>query len=361
MKTEVTQGGGLFRQAISGLKHHRWGWYALWVLLSLSIATIFAGFLSPYDPSEQSRAKSYHPPVKIHITDEEGMHWPFIYNYTMADPIFKKYAPDTTRRYPIKFFVRGSEYHLFGLIPCDIHLFGVGNPARVFLLGSDIHGRDLLSRLLYGARISLSISLVGVFLSFVLGLVMGGISGYFGGHVDNLLMRFGEIIMSIPGIYLLLTLRAIFPTSLSSVEIYFLIVVVLSFIGWAGLSRVIRGMVLSIKEMEFVQAAKSIGSGHMRIILRDIIPNTFSHAIIALTLAVPGFILSESALSFLGLGIQEPDPSWGNMLTAAQSVRVLTTAPWILIPGLFISLTIICFNFLGDGLRDALDPRFREQ
>lgn len=360
MKIEITKGEGLFRQAISGLKRHRWGWISLWILLLLIIATIFAGFFSLYDPYEQNRVKSYHPPVRVHIMDEEGLQWPFIYNYNMVDPIFKRYETDTAKKYPIRLFVKGSAYRLFELIPCDIHLFGVDSPAKIFLFGSDIHGRDILSRILYGARISLSISLVGVFLSFVLGLIMGGISGYFGGWVDNLLMRVGEVIMSIPGIYLLLSLRAIFPTSLSSVEIYFLIVVVLSFIGWAGLSRVIRGMVLTIKEREFVQAARATGSGRMRIILRHVIPNTFSHAIISLTLAVPGFILSEAALSFLSLGIQEPYPSWGNMLTAAQSVRVLTTAPWILIPGLFISLTIICFNFLGDGLRDALDPRFRE-
>ena len=360
MRIELNRKESLLRQAISGLRHHRWGWIALWFILFLLLATIFAGFLSPYDPYEQNRTKSYHPPVRIHIIDEDGLHWPFIYNYYLVDPIFKRYEPDRTKKYNIGLFVKDSTYHLFGLIPCNIHLFGVDSPARVFLLGSDLHGRDILSRLLYGGRVSLSISLVGVFLSFILGLIMGGIAGYFGGWVDNFLMRFGEIIMSIPGIYLLLGLRAIFPTSLSSVEIYLLIVVVLSFIGWAGLARVIRGMVLSIKEREFVQAARAIGSGHMRIIIRHVLPNTLSYTIIALTLSVPGFIISESALSFLSLGIQEPYPSWGNMLTAAQSVRVLTTAPWILIPGLFISITIICFNFLGDGLRDALDPRFKE-
>lgn len=354
-----TQGEGLYRQAITGLKSHRWGWYALWMLLFLLIATIFAGFISPYDPYEQNRAKSYHPPVSIRFMDEEGLHSPFVYNYTMVDPIFKVYEPDRTKKYPVRFSVKGTSYSLFGIIPCSIHLFGVESPAKIFLLGSDIHGRDILSRLLYGARVSLSISVVGVLLSFFLGLIMGGIAGYFGGWVDNLIMRLSEVIMSIPGIYLLLGLRAIFPTSLSSVEIYFLIVVVLSFIGWAGLARVIRGMVLSIKEREYVQAARAIGSGHMRIILRHVLPNTLSYSIIALTLSVPGFIISESALSFLSLGIQEPYPSWGNMLTAAQSVRVIMTAPWILIPGLFISVTIICFNFLGDGLRDALDPRFK--
>lgn len=359
MKIVKAQGEGLFRQAISGLKSHKWGWFALWILLLIVLAAIFAGFLSPYDPFEQNRAKSYHPPVGIHLIDNEGIHWPFIYNYKIIDPIFKVYEPDSTKRYPIRFFVKGTTYRLFGIIPCSIHLFGVDGPSKIFLFGSDLHGRDIFSRLLYGARISLSISIVGVLLSFLIGLIMGGIAGYFGGWIDNLLMRIGEIIMSIPGIYLLLSLRAIFPTSLSSVEIYFLIVVVLSFIGWAGLARVIRGMVLSIKEREFVQAARAIGSGHMRIILRHILPNTLSYSIIALSLAVPGFIIGESALSFLSLGIQEPYPSWGNMLTAAQSVRVLTTAPWVLVPGLFISITIICFYFLGDGLRDALDPRFR--
>lgn len=347
----------LFRQAISGLRRHKWGWRALWVIIFLFLTTIFADFLAPYGPDDQNREKSYHPPTRIHLFDEEGLHRPFIYNYLLIDPIFKRYEPARSKRYPIRFFVRGTPYRLFGVIPMDIHLFGA--EGRIFLLGSDLHGRDLLSRLLYGARVSLSISLMGVFISFLIGLIIGGIAGYFGGWIDNLLMRLGEIIMSIPGIYLLLGLRALFPTSLSSLEIYFLIVFVLSFIGWAGLGRVIRGMVLSIKEREYVEAARAIGSGHLRIILRHILPNTLSYTTVALTLSVPGFIIGESALSFLGLGIQEPHPSWGNMLTAAQSVRVLTTAPWILIPGVIISLTIISFNFLGDGLRDALDPRFK--
>lgn len=360
MKITKTQAEGLYKQAISGLKSHRWGWYALWILFILLLSTIFAGFFSPYDPLEQNREKSYHPPVRIHIMDDEGLHMPFIYNYRMVDPIFKVYEPDRTKRYPLRFFVKGDAYCLLGFIPCRIHLFSTDSPSKIFVFGSDIHGRDILSRLLYGGRVSISISIVGVFVSFLLGLIIGGIAGYFGGWVDNLIMRFGEVIMSIPGIYLLLSLRAIFPTSLPSVEIYFLIIIILSFIEWAGLARVIRGMVLSIKEREFVQAARAIGAGHMRIILRHVLPNTLSYTIISLTLAVPGFILGESALSFLSLGIQEPYPSWGNMLTAAQSVRVIMTAPWILIPGLFISVTIICFNFLGDGLRDALDPRFKD-
>lgn len=357
----ATRSEGLLRQAMAGLKRHRWGWIALWVLVLLSFAAVFAEFLAPYDPFEENRGKSYHPPTAIRFVDAGGnWHWrPFMYETRLVDPIFKTYAADTTRAYPIRLFVEGSPYRLLGILPLKVHLFGVEPPARIFLFGTDLHGRDLFSRLLFGARISLSIGLVGVALTYALGLLLGGIAGYYGRWVDHLLMRLTEVIMSVPTIYLLLAIRAVFPVTLSSVEIYLLIVLAMSFISWAGLARVIRGMVLSIKEQEFVLAARALGAGDLRIILRHILPNTLSYTIIALTLAVPGFILAESALSFLSLGIQEPYPSWGNMLTAAMSVRVLTTAPWVLIPGAWIALTIVSFNFLGDGLRDALDPRFK--
>ncbi len=341
---------GTFRIVINRLRRNKMAWIAMWIIIALAFFALFAGFISPYDYDEQNRTKSYHPSTGIHLIDAEGRFHlqPFVYNYNLVDPVFKRYEPDTSKRFPIYFFIKRDGGY---------RLFGTEDPSRIFLLGSDLHGRDLFTRLLYGARISLSISILGVLISFVLGLLMGGIAGYFGGKIDNMLMRFGEIIMAVPGIYLLLALRAIFPTSLSPVQVYFFIILIMSFIGWAGLARVIRGMVLSIKEYDFVTAAKAIGGGHLRIIVRHILPNTLSYTIIAMTLSVPGYIIGEAALSFLGLGIQEPYPSWGNMLSAAQSIRVLTSAPWILMPGIFISVTIICFNLLGDGLRDAFDPK----
>jgi peptide/nickel transport system permease protein len=236
-------------------------------------------------------------------------------------------------------------------------LFGVDEPAKIYLLGADYRGRDLFSRILYGSRVSLSIGFVGVAVSFSVGMLVGGISGFFGGRTDNLLMRLCEMVMMIPGFYLMLALRAAFPPDLSSVEVYLMIVLIMSFIGWAGLARVIRGMVLSIREKEFVTAAHASGQGSLRIIVRHILPNTLSYVIVAVTLSIPSYILGESALSLIGLGIQEPYASWGNLLSEAMNIAEIKFHPWILIPGLFIFVTVMSFNFLGDGLRDAFDPR----
>ncbi|MCM8769391.1 MAG: ABC transporter permease, partial [Candidatus Omnitrophica bacterium] len=237
-------------------------------------------------------------------------------------------------------------------------ILGAKPPGKVFLLGTDIHGRDVFSRTIHGARISLSIGLVGVSVSFFFGLLIGGISGYFGGHLDTVLMRLVEIIMTFPSFYLLLALRAAFKPNISSIQLYLLIVVIMSLIGWASLARIIRGIVLSLREEEFVMASRALGLSSFRIITRHILPNTFSYTVTALTLSVPGYILGESTLSLLGLGIQEPYASWGNMLSVCVgNLRILTLAPWMLTPGFCIFLTVICFNFLGDGLREVLDPK----
>ncbi|HDI45851.1 MAG TPA: ABC transporter permease, partial [Candidatus Omnitrophica bacterium] len=241
----------------------------------------------------------------------------------------------------------------------DIHLFGVDEPAKIYLFGADSRGRDLFTRILYGARISLSIGIIAVLITFTLGLIIGGISGYFGGMVDTILMRVVEMFMLIPGFYLLLALRSSFPPEIGTVKIYFLIVVILSFIGWAGLARVIRGIVLSLKEKEYILSARAVGCSHLRIILKHILPNTASYTLVAITLSIPGYILGESALSLLGLGIQDPVPSWGNLLTDAMSIVRIKFYPWILIPGFFIFLTVMAFNMLGDTLRDIYDPKRR--
>jgi peptide/nickel transport system permease protein len=259
---------------------------------------------------------------------------------------------------PLRLLARGQAYKLFGVIPADRHLFGVDPPYRLYLFGSDKLGRDLLSRLLYGAQISLSVGLVGMAISFSIGLLLGGVAGYFGGRIDTVLMRVSELLLSIPGLYLIIALRGAFPLELPSQQVYLAIIVILASIGWAGLSRIVRGMVLSIRSQEYVLAAEALGVGRLRIITRHILPNTMSFVIVAATLAIPGYILGEVVLSFLGAGVQEPSPSWGNMLQQAQSLRVLTSFPWLLfVPGAAIFLTVLAFNFLGDGLRDALDPR----
>jgi peptide/nickel transport system permease protein len=329
------------------------------ILAILYLSALAAGFLAPYSETRQNRGLFYHPPTDIHFIDREGnFHLvPFVYASGVRDESGPVYSEDTSARYPLRFFARGDEYTILSFIRSDLHLFGVDPPARIFLLGSDVYGRDIASRLLFGSQISLSIGIVGILITFLLGMFMGGISGYYGGIIDNVLMRITELLMSVPTLYLILALRATIPSTVSSTGMYLIIVVILSLIGWASLSRVIRGMVLSLREEEFVLAARALGLGSLRIITRHILPNTLSFVIVAATVAIPGYILGEVALSFLGFGVQEPESSWGLMLREAQNIRVLTSYPWILSPGFFIFITVLAFNFLGDGLRDALDPR----
>jgi len=273
--------------------------------------------------------------------------------------------------YPIKWFVKswgpkhkdyGRVGYVFWIIPLHYHLFGVdnydNNPfVRLYIFGSDEFGRDVWSRIIFASRISLSIGFIGLAITLTLSLFFGGIAGYYGGIADELLMRFTEIIMSIPGFYLLILLRSLLPLDIPSSQVYILLVFILSFIGWAGRARIIRGMVLSIKRNEFVEAAVALGYPDRKILWRHVIPNTMTYMIVTSTLAIPGYILGEAGLSFLGLGIREPSASWGLMMARAQDIYVLQSAPWLLIPGIFIFVTVLAFNFVGDGLRDAFDPR----
>jgi peptide/nickel transport system permease protein len=254
--------------------------------------------------------------------------------------------------------VRGDGYRLFGMIPANLHLFGTTPGERVYLLGADPYGRDQLSRLLSGAQVSLTVGLVGIAISFTLGLLLGGVSGYVGGWIDVVIMRTTELLLSIPGLYLIVALRSVFPPGLSSRQVYLGIVAILALIGWAAFARVIRGMVLSIRRAEYVVAAEALGMSRARVLVRHILPGTTTFVVVAATLAVPGYILGEVFLSFLGVGVQEPAASWGNMLIHARSLRALQSFPWLLFgPGLAIVATVMAFNVLGDGLRDALDPR----
>ncbi|GAB6073140.1 ABC transporter permease [Venenivibrio stagnispumantis] len=343
------------------LQKNKLAYLSLYILGVLYFLAIFADFIAPYPYDIQHRDTPYHPPTQIHFFDEKGnFHLrPFVYKYELIDPIFKKYQINFNEKYPVYFFTEGEKHYILGIFETDIHLFGV-KEGKIFLLGADHLGRDIFSRILYGARISLSIGIIGVLVSFTIGALVGGIAGYFGGKVDNILMRLSEIVMSFPGFYLMLALRAIFPINLSSIKVYLLIVIILSFVGWAGLARVIRGMVLGVREQEFVIAAKSYGASSFRIITKHIIPNTFSYLLVAATLSIPAYILGESALSLIGLGIQEPYASWGNMLSSARSIASISSYPWILAPGIAIFITILAFNLVGDALRDSLDPKLRK-
>lgn len=322
---------------------------------------LFAEFLAPYGPDQSDRQLFYAPPVGVHWVDARGR-WhlrPFVYAYRLVDPSLRIYGPDTSRTYEIHFFVTGTPYRLFGLIPLRVHLMGVDPPARLFLLGTDQFGRDLLTRMLYGSRVTLLIGILVVLITFPIGMVLGGIAGYYGGLVDNVLMRVVEVLAAFPSFYLLLTLASVLPPTLSSGLRLLLIAAVFSLIGWGGLARVIRGLVLSVREMEFVLAARAAGLSDFKVIVRHVLPSTTSYAVVAATLTIPGVILGESGLSFLGLGVQEPGTSWGLLLAQAQSIDVLTQYPWLLAPGVAIVLVILAYNFLGDGIRDALDPRQR--
>ena len=334
---------------------------ALIVLLLLYLAIFFADFLAPYSKEFSDRHRAYAPPSPIFTIDENGrLSRPYTYNYVRSfDPEEFKitYKLDRSKKYYLRFFKGGEEYKFLGLIPMNLHLVSVEPEGRLFLLGTDINGRDVFSRILFGGRISLTIGFLALFISFPLGMIYGGVSGYLGGFVDNIMMRISEAIMSIPSFYLLIILAAILPANMTSIQRFALIVVILALIGWAGFSRVVRGMVLSIKKQEFIQAAESIGASKRRIIIKHLLPQTLSYVIVAMTLSVPSYILSESGLSFLGLGIQQPDASWGNMLKEAQEYVNIIYRPWLLTPGFLIFIAVLSFNLIGDTIRDILDPK----
>ena len=339
------------------------------VLALLYLTTIFGSFVAPCDPVARDYGATNFPPMLPRFVDENGkLHVrPFVYGWKLVDEFRQRYVPDLTKRYPIRFLVRGSEYRLWWIFRTNIHLFGVDAPGRIALLGTDSVGKDVLSRVIEGGKVSLSIGIIGIAISLVIGMFMGSLAGYYGGWWDTVTMRLVEFLLSIPTLYLIIALRAYFQTrtvfgiggsSISSAQMYMIIVVILSLIGWAGQARVIRGMVLSVKEQDFVTAERALGASTVRIIVRHILPNTLSYVIISATIAVPGYILGEVALSYLGVGIQEPQVSWGIMLENAQSLATMKDFPWLLFaPATMIFITVFAFNFLGDGLRDALDPK----
>ena len=334
---------------------------ALIILMVMYLCIACANFIAPYSKDFSDRNQAYAPPSPVYTITEEGkLSLPYTYNYirVFEPKLYQNvYQLDRSQKHYLRLFAKGEQYKILGIIPCSLHLFGTDEGGRFYLLGTDINGRDVFSRLLFGGRISLTIGFLALFILFPIGLLYGGISGYFGGWVDIIMMRFAEAVMAIPSFYLLIILASILPANMTSIQRFALIVVILALIGWAGFARVVRGMVLSIKNEEFVQAAETIGASKLRVIIKHILPQTTSYVIIAMTLSVPSYILSESGLSFLGLGIQQPDASWGNMLKEAQEYINILYRPWLLTPGLLIFVAVLCFNLVGDTIRDILDPK----
>ena len=325
------------------------------------LIAVFCEFLAPYNAYKQQEKYIYCPPQKIHFFDEEGNFYfrPFVYGIkrtTNPETWERVYTEDKTKKYPIYLFARGDTYKLWNLFEADIHLFGVEKPGMLFFFGADKVGRDVFSRTISAARISLSIGLIGVALSFILGCALGGISGYFGGAADMIIQRIIEFLISIPSVPLWMGLAAALPPEWSPTKVYFAITVILSILGWCGIARVVRGKLLELREEDFVVAAKIAGASERRVITRHLLPSFLSYLIVHLTLAVPQMILAETALSFLGIGLRPPVVSWGVLLKQAQHFRTVSSSPWLLIPGLFVIITVLAFNFVGDGLRDAADP-----
>ena len=329
------------------------------VIVLFYLVSAFAGFVSPYDKIISRTEFALTQPARVHIFHEGKLQRPFVYGLVRErDPetLLFVYSPVEESRYPIRLFVKGDPYKLWGVFRTDVHLFGVDEPGVVFLLGTDQLGRDNLSRIIYGGRVSLSIGLVGVALSFILGGILGGVSGLFGGPVDMIVMRMVDFLQSLPTLPVWMAMAAAIPVDWPAFRTYFLITVILSILGWTGLARTVRGKILQLREEDYVMAAKISNTSPFRIILRHMLPNFISYLIVSLTLAIPGMILGETSLSYLGLGLRAPVVSWGVALQQASNIRVIGLYPWLLYPGLFVVIAVLCFNSAGDGLRDAADP-----
>jgi len=341
-------------------RKNRMATIAVGVLGIFLIISLFAEFIAPYKSGTRNINYLQGPPIRVHLLDDKGnFHFhPFIYEMVKKrDPVTYRvsYIADTSKQIPLRFFTRGETYRLWGLFESNLHLFGVDG-GFINLFGTDQLGRDLFSRIMYATRISLSVGAVGVSFVFILGLIMGGIAGYLGGQTDELIMRLMEFIRSIPTIPLWLALAAALPREWSSLKIYLAVTIILASVGWTNLGRRVRSKLISIREEDFILSARLAGCSDARIIIHHMLPSFMSYIIVDLTISFPYIILAETSLSFLGLGLREPIVSWGVLLYSAQNIQTLAQMPWLLITGLFIVISVLAFNFMGDGLRDAADP-----
>ena len=344
-------------------KRHRLAMVGLWVTGILYVVALVPGFFAVNDPEQQNRRAIFHPPQAMHLVDSDENGWsvkPYIHPYVLKrDPVTlaSVYSEDTSRKVYLRLFGEGYEYSVYGLFTSRLHLFASKEASQpLFFFGADRLGRCVFSRIMLGAQISLSVGLLGVFLSLTLGIILGGISGYYGGRLDFCIQRVIELVLSLPTIPIWLALAAALPQNWPATLNYLMITVILSLTGWAQLARVVRGRFLSLRTEEFVTAARLDGASEGRIIFRHMLPSFASHIIASVSLAIPAMILAETSLSFLGLGLQPPTISWGVLLREAQNIRSIATAPWLFAPGAAVVLAVIALNFLGDGLRDASDP-----
>jgi len=340
-------------------RRHKLAVVAFWFLAVLYASTLVSEFVAPYGLDSRHADHVYAPPQAVHLFHEGRLLGPFVYPYAFTlnlETLEREYTVDTSTPQRLRWFCRGDAYDFWGMFASDLHLFCAPEGGTAFLLGTDRLGRDMLSRIIYGARISLTIGLLGVAVSFVLGVSLGGLAGYFGGFIDSAIQRVIEVIRSFPVIPLWMALSAALPVSWDPLWVYFGITIILGLVDWPGLARAVRGRILSLREEDFAQAAVLMGAKPRRVVGRHLVPSFSSHLIASVTLAIPSMILGETALSFLGLGLRPPITSWGVLLTEAQNINAVALYPWLMLPVVPVILVVLAFNFVGDGLRDAADP-----
>jgi peptide/nickel transport system permease protein len=341
------------------LMKHKLAVVSMWVLGILYFIVVFGNFLAPSDLISYDSKSMNSPPTKIHMFHQNQFNGFFIYGIQMQrDPVTKRkvYIENKEEVYKVQWFVHGSEYKLLGFLKTDRHLFGVDGKGKILLFGADSMGRDLFSRMILGSQISLTIPFAGTAISFILGIILGSISGYFGGVIDTIIQRIIEVLSSLPTIPLWMALSAAIPADIPVARMYLYITIIISFISWTGLARIVRGKFISLRNEDYIMAAKLAGVSNIKIILKHMIPGFMSYLIVSLTLGIPGMIIGETSMSFLGLGIRSPATSWGVLLQEAQEITSIAVYPWRLVPLATVIITVLAFNFLGDGLRDAADP-----